>query len=70
MENLIPGNVYDFKITLFLFLNTIKTRFIRGLGIKSWQLFLLKHGNIQMEVHDVGALGCINNADFEERKSK
>ena len=29
-----------------------------------------KHGNMQMEVDVLGALGCMNNADFEERKRK
>jgi hypothetical protein len=27
-----------------------------------------EHGDIQMEVDVFGALGCINNADFEEKK--
>ena len=27
-----------------------------------------KHGNIQMEVDGVSALGCMNNADFEKKK--
>ena len=34
---------------------------------QDWQI-MKNHGNIQMEVKVLGALGSMNNVDFEEEK--